>query len=400
MTGHRPVVSDTLSFVTISEVLANEELRRREFPVVTQSVYLAHAGVCPLPRRVADAIGGYARRCTVDDQEEAISLGTVSRIRKLAAHLIGAQASEIALVGPTSLALSQVAAGLQVKRGQNILIYHDCYPSNVYPWMALADRGIEVRFMNIRELGRIRLVDVQGQIDEATRLVAIASAHYLTGFRINIEAIGKMLRSRGILFCLDGIQTLGAFPTLATHVDILAADAHKWLLGPCAAGILYVRKEAQPYIQPVVHGWHNVKCPDYLTQDEMEFHEGARRYEAGSANFMGLFGLEAALDLVAEVGVEAIGAELLRKRAWLVPQIQAAGFEVVRGDVQPENAGAITSFFRLGEPMSDLHRRLTEAKVITSLRKQPDGQWVIRVSPHYYNTEAELGRFLEVISAD
>ena len=193
---------------------------------------------------------------------------------------------------------------------------------------------------------------------------------------------------------------MGAFPTLATHVDILAADAHKWLLGPCAAGILYVRKEAQPYIQPVVHGWHNVKCPDYLTQDEMEFHEGARRYEAGSANFMGLFGLEAALDLVAEVGVEAIGAELLRKRAWLVPQIQAAGFEVVRGDVQPENAGAITSFFRLGEPMSDLHRRLTEAKVITSLRKQPDGQWVIRVSPHYYNTEAELGRFLEVISAD
>ncbi|MSU33081.1 MAG: aminotransferase class V-fold PLP-dependent enzyme [Pedosphaera sp.] len=386
--------------MTISEVLANEELRRREFPVVTQSAYLAHAGVCPLPRRVADAIAGYAQRCTVDDQEEAISLGTVSRIRKLAAHLIGAQASEIALVGPTSLALSQVATGLQVKRGQNILIYHDCYPANVYPWMALADRGVEIRFMNIRELGRIRLVDVQGQIDEDTRLVAIASAHYLTGFRINIEAIGKMLRSRGVLFCLDGIQTLGAFPTLATHVDILAADAHKWLLGPCAAGILYVRKEAQPYIQPVVHGWHNVKCPDYLTQDEMEFHEGARRYEAGSANFMGLFGLEAALDLVAEVGVEAIGAELLRKRAWLVPQIQAAGFEVVRGDVQPENAGAITSFFRPGEAMSALHRQLTEAKVITSLRKQPDGQWVIRVSPHYYNTEAELGRFLEVISAD
>lgn len=383
--------------MTISELHSDEALRRREFPVVQDSVYLAHAGVCPLPRRVSDAVNGYSAACAMADQEAAIPAGTVHRIRQSAASLIGAQADEISLVGPTSLALSQVAAGLHVKRGQNVLVYHDCYPSNVYPWMALADRGVEVRFMNIRELGRIRVVDVQGQIDEDTRLVSIASAHYLTGFRVNIDAIGKMLRSRGVLFCLDAIQTLGAFPTPATHVDILAADSHKWLLGPCAAGILYVRKEVQPHIRPVVHGWHNVKCPDFLTQDDMQFQEGGRRYEAGTHNFLGLLGLEAALKLVQEIGVEAIASELSRKRAWLAPAIQAKGYEVLRADVLPENAGGITSFHRPGDDMSALHRKLGEAGVVTSRRRMPDGQWLIRLSPHFYNTDAELQRFLEVL---
>lgn len=183
--------------LTISEILKDEALRRHEFPVSARQTFLAHAGVSPLPRRVVEAIGAYAQAGSIDDQEEALEPGLVGQVRRLAAGLIGADHDEVSLVGPTSLALSQVAAGLQMKRGQNVLIYHDCYPSNVYPWMALADRGVEVRLMNIRELGKIRVVDVQGQIDEDTRLVAIASAHYLTGWRINIDAIGRMLRSKG-----------------------------------------------------------------------------------------------------------------------------------------------------------------------------------------------------------
>jgi selenocysteine lyase/cysteine desulfurase len=301
------------------------------------------------------------------------------------------------LVGPTSLALSQVAAGLQIKRGQNVLIYHDCYPSNVYPWMALADRGVEVRLMNIRELGKVRVVDVQGQIDEDTRLVALASAHYLTGWRINIDAIGRMLRSKGVLFCLDAIQTLGAFPTSVANVDILAADAHKWLLGPCAAGILYVRKEARPQIRPVVHGWHNLQCPDFLTQDDLVFHEGARRYEAGSHNFLGLHGLKAALELVQEVGVEAIAVELARKRLWLVPELVAKGYTVLHGDAHADNAGGITSFYRDGADMRALCQKLKAEGVSVSHRVLPGGQSVVRLSPHFYNTDEELRRCLELV---
>lgn len=383
--------------LSIPEILADESLRRHEFPVAQRQAFLAHAGVCPLPRRVAGAIGAHVADCTTDDQEEALAPGVVGQVRRLAAGLLGASHDEISLVGPTSLALSQVAAGLQIKRGQNVLIYHDCYPSNVYPWMALADRGVEVRLMNIRELGKVRLVDVQGQVDEDTRLVALASAHYLTGWRINIEAIGRMLRSKGILFCLDAIQTLGAFPTPVANVDILAADAHKWLLGPCAAGILYVRKEVRSQIRPVVHGWHNLQCPDYLTQDDLVYHEGARRYEAGTHNFLGLHGLKAALELVQEVGVGSIAAELARKRLWLVSELVAKGYTVLHGDAHADNAGGITSFHRNGTDMRALHQRLKEAGVSTSHRILPGGQAVVRLSPHFYNTDEELRRCLDLL---
>ena len=383
--------------LTIPELLSDEAFRIREFPVAARQAFLAHAGVCPLPRRVAEAVQAHAEACTGDDQEEALVPGVVGRVRRLAAGLIGADHDEISLVGPTSLALSQVAAGLQIRRGQNVLVYHDCYPSNVYPWMALADRGVEVRLMNIRELGKVRLVDVQGQVDEDTRLVALASAHYLTGWRINVDAIGRMLRSKGILFCLDAIQTLGAFPTSVAHVDILAADAHKWLLGPCAAGILYVRKEVRPQIRPVVHGWHNLQCPDFLTQDDLVFHEGARRYEAGTHNFLGLHGLKASLELIQEVGVEAIAAELARKRLLLVPALAAKGYTVLQGEAHADNAGGITSFHREGTDMRALHQKLKAAGIGTSCRILPGGQAVVRISPHFYNTDDELRRCLDLL---
>src|SRR6185503_3073226 len=153
-------------------------------------------------------------------------------------------------VGPTSLALSFIAEGLAFRKSDNVLVYQDDYPSNVYPWMTLVDRGVEVRFLNARQLGEIRLKDIKGQVDENTRLVALASCHFLAGYRIDLDAIGAYLRERGILFCVDAIQTLGAFPTSAANVDFMAADAHKWLLGPCAAGLMYVRREIQDELRP------------------------------------------------------------------------------------------------------------------------------------------------------
>src|SRR3989449_8355852 len=148
--------------------------------------------------------------------------------------------------------LSFFASGLRFRKGDNVLIYFDDYPSNVYPWMALAQQGVEVRLMNTRGLGMIRPIDVIGQVDENTRLVALASCHFISGYRIDFEAIGKSLRERNILFCLDAIQTVGAFPTSVEHVDMLAADAHKWLLGPCGAGLMFVRRSLQEQLTPPI----------------------------------------------------------------------------------------------------------------------------------------------------
>jgi len=382
--------------MTLAEILSNEELRRSEFPVSRGKIFLAHAGVCPLPRREADAISDCAKQSTLGDQE-AFMLHRLADARKLGAQLLNCQPEEIALVGPTSLALSFVAAGLKFRRGDNILIYHDDYPSNVYPWMALAERGVEVRLLNTRGLGVIRPRDVIGQIDENTRLVALASCHFISGFRLEHEAIGKFLRERGILFCLDAIQTLGAFPTTVEHVDFLAADAHKWLLGPCAAGIFYVRRELQEKLVPPVYGWHNVRNPNFVAQEKIEFRSSAAKFEAGSQNLIGLVGLIAAMELALEIGIENISAELLRKRALLVPALQAKGFTVLNADAKTENASGIVSFFQAGKDLTALHKKLSDAGIIASLRVDRKGQNYIRLSPHFYNTDAELQRVLDLV---
>ncbi len=380
----------------LAELHANEELRRNEFPVTREKIFLAHAGVCPLPRRVADAVSECARGGTLGDQE-AFVVHRLNDARQLGAQLLQCQPEEIALVGPTSLALSFVAAGLNFRKSDNVLIYHDDYPSNVYPWMALAGRGIEVRLLNTRGLGIIRPQDVLGQVDENTRLVALASCHFISGYRLEHQAIGKSLRERGILFCLDAIQTLGAFPTTVEHVDFLAADAHKWLLGPCGAGLLYVRRELQEGLNPPVYGWHNVRNPNFIAQEQIVFRTGAVKYEAGTHNLLGVAGLIAALELVREIGVETIAAELLRKSAQLVPALQAKGFTVLNADAKPVNASGIVSCYRPGQDLAALHKKLADAGVVTSLRTDRGGQNYLRLSPHFYNTDAELQRTLELL---
>ncbi|MGH7951784.1 MAG: aminotransferase class V-fold PLP-dependent enzyme [Limisphaerales bacterium] len=382
--------------MTLTEILANEELRQHEFPVAREKIFLAHAGVCPLSRRVADAISECAAKSTLGDQEEFM-LHRLDDARKLGAQLLNCQLDEIALVGPTSLALSFVAAGLNFRRGDNILIYHDDYPSNVYPWMALAEKGVEVRLLNTRGLGVIRPKDVIGQIDENTKLVALASCHFISGHRLEHDAIGNFLRERGILFCLDAIQTLGAFPTTVEHVDFLAADAHKWLLGPCGAGIFYVRREIQQKLNPPIYGWHNVRCPDFVAQEQIIFRNDARKFEAGTQNLIGLVGLIAAMELALEIGVENIAAELLRKRAWLVPALQSKGFTILNADAKIENAGGIISIHQDGKDLAALNNKLSEAGIIASLRTDRAGKNYIRISPHYYNTDAELQRVLELL---
>jgi selenocysteine lyase/cysteine desulfurase len=383
--------------MTLSELLADEDLRRKEFPVVADQVYLAHAGVCPLPERVAAAVQRYAGHCAREDQENAFPEATLLRTRQLAASLLGARPGEIALVGPTSLALSLIASGLRFRKTDNIVIYFEDYPSNVYPWMALAESGVEVRLLNIRELGRIRPVDVLGQVDEQTRLVALASCHFISGYRIEVEAIGAELRKRNILFCLDAIQTLGAFPTPVGHVDFLAADSHKWLLGPCGAGILYVREELQDRLRPPLYGWHNVRCPDFVAQEQIVLRADARRYEAGTFNLLGLAGLHAALELTLELGVGNIAKELLRKRSLLVPELRAKGWSVLQADSAESNAGAILSCARAGTDLAALHATLRKEGIVTSLRADRAGDHYLRLSPHYYNTDAELRRVIELL---
>ena len=380
--------------MNLPELQQDEALRCREFPVSGDKVYLAHAGVSPVPACVERAVASAVSAAARDDQEEGLST-LLRQTRTRASELLGADPGEVALIGPTTTVISAVAAGLDWQAGDEVLIYQDDFPVNVYPWQALESRGVTVRRLSTPTLGEITPELVVEQLTAKTRLVALASCHFVSGYRIDHDAIGRLLRERDVLFCLDAIQTLGAFPTTVEHVDFLAADAHKWLLGPCAAGVFYVRRDLQDRLAPQAFGWNNVRCPNYVAQETMNLRSDARRYEAGSFNILGIAGLNAALGLLLEVGIDAIAADLTAKRTGLAAALQAKGYEVFFPEGQ--QTGGITSCWREGTDMKVVGERLAAENIIASVRGDRAGRDYLRFSPHFYNTSSDLDLALELL---
>jgi selenocysteine lyase/cysteine desulfurase len=372
----------------------DEELRQREFPVARNKIFLAHAGVCPLPACVARAMQVYLDQAQTGDQEKTFYAARIFETRQLAAQLLGCGADEIALVGPTSVGLSLVANGLPWKSGDEVVCYQDDYPSNVYAWTQLRAHGVKVRYVQPRNLGAIDVSDVEPLLNERTRLVALASVHFLSGVRLDHSAIARLCRDRNILFCVDGIQSIGALETPLEGVDFLAADAHKWMLGPLAAGILFVRKEVQDQLRPTLVGWANAACPGFVASDNLKFHPDASRYEAGSHNLVGLIGLHACLEMLLDAGLPAIQEKLLRQSRFLRAELSSRGWELL-GD-EKRLSGSV-SFFKNGADLEALFEKMIRAGIVPSLREDRAGQRYLRLSPHFYNTRAELEKTLTEI---
>lgn len=383
--------------MTIDDIISDESLRTSEFPVARDTIFMAHGGVCILPQRSVKAMQDYLEVCATRGQENPDIWKHLNETRVVAAKLIGAQASEIALLGPTSLGLSLVANGLPWEAGDEIVCYHDDYPANVYPWMDLQRRGVVLKFIEPEVPGHITPEVVERALTPKTKMVALASCHFFTGYRIDVDAIGKMVRSRGIYFCLDAIQTVGAFPTSVEHVDFLSADAHKWMLGPMAAGIFYVRESLHDVLRPSLIGAWNVKSPNFITQNQVEFEKGGRRYEPGVPNATGIYGMRGALDLLVELGIENVAARLLKLKAHLVSKLQALGFQVLP-PAGGEHASSITTAMRDGgAPLEQVFDHLAKHHVTISLRHNRAGRAHLRFSPHFYNTEAEVDRVCALI---
>lgn len=383
--------------MTLESLLDSEAARVAEFPVARDSIFMAHAGVTILPRRVVRAMNEYLEMCCVQHQESGEVWRTLNETRGVAARLIGARASEISLLGPTSLGLSLVANGLPWSAGDELVCYHDDYPANVYPWMDLQRRGVVLKFLEPAEPGTITPECVARALTSRTRMVALASCHYFTGYRIDVDAIGRMLRERGIWFCLDAIQSVGAFETRVDHVDFLSADAHKWMLGPMAAGIFYVREELQETLRPSLLGAWNVVSPNFIAQDEVRFERGGRRYEPGVLNAAGIIGMKAAMEMLLELGIGGVSRRLLGLKAHLVPRLEALGYEVL-SPAGGDAASSITTVRREGgAPLERVFEHLARNRVVISLRHNRAGRSHLRFSPHFYNTEGEIDRVVELI---
>ncbi len=382
----------------LCRILSDECERRHEFPVCGKGIFVGHAGVTALPRRVADAVVDYTRASSEAQQEFGDVLARISRARADCARLIEAHADEIALLGPTSLGLSLVAHGLEWKPGDEIVCYRDDYPANVYPWRDLERLGVNVRLIEPESPGVITPELVAAAMSHRTKLVALASCHFLTGQRIDVDAIGRVVHEHGALFSLDAIQTLGAFKTRVEHVDFLSADAHKWLLGPLTAGIFYVRHGCFELLHPTLIGAWNVDCPNFIAQEGLRFHPTARRYEPGVLNAAGIFGMQAAIEILdREVGIEAVSRRILELKTVAVRELAAVGCEFL-GAVEGPLVSGITTFWHPAVATARIAAALDAAGIMASHRHDRQGRDYIRLSPHFYNTEEEILRVVEVVA--
>jgi len=362
-------------------------VHRELFPVTKNLVYLNHAAVGPLSGRASEAMERHAR-----DQRDYGALhwrewyAEHAAVRESAARLLGAQPSEIAIVKNTSEGLSFVAQGLRWHERDNVVTTALEFPSNWTPWKRLERRGVECR---VAELPTVE--HIEPLIDKRTRLVTVSSVAFHNGFTADLAAIGELCASRHVLFCVDAIQSIGVLPidVRAAKVDFLAADGHKWMCGPEGAGLFYVAAERLEDLEVVENGWTNIERKGKFIGCGVEWLPDSRRFEAGSLNTNGIYGLRAAIDLLLEIGIETVRDRAMHIAAKLAERLSGIGWQApllgspIVGATPPDVEKSILWY----------HRRLEEKGIVTAPR-----EGLLRFAPHFYNDEVDVERVIEALS--
>jgi selenocysteine lyase/cysteine desulfurase len=369
------------------------EAVRQEFPITRNYNFQNHAGVAPLCTRAVEAGCKQLRDSADTAYLEGEFYRHADRVRLQAAALINANPDELTFVKNTSEGLSFVANGISWNTGDNIVTTNVEFPANVYPWQALHARGVELN-MVMEEDGRIPLERIIDSINSRTRLVAISSVQFASGFRTDLATLGEYCTRKGVLLCVDAIQSIGAMPidVKGMHIDFLSADGHKWLCGPEGLGIFFVAKELQGHLKPSCIGWRSVK--NYLDFGRYNFdlQDNIRRYDSGSYNLTGIYALGASISLLQEIGIERITSRVLALTTRLVAGLRDKGYRVASSR-KPAEASGIVAF------TSDLHdhnkvqRHLQqEHRIVIAVRNSR-----LRSSPHFYNTEKEIDQLIEAL---
>lgn len=365
---------------------------RRQFPSLANLTYLNHAAVAPLCKPAADAM-----RWNADDAETWGSfhydrwMKCYDDFRAQAARMINAERGEIAVVKNTSEGIATVQMGLNWREGDIVVAFREEFPANYFPWQRLEAKGVSIRWLSI--------YDSLDQIDAAAkgaRLLAISYVNYLSGHRVDLDAIGEICARHGVFYFVDAIQGMGVYPidVRKAKIHALAADGHKWLLGPEGCGVLYIQQDQQDSIEPVEFGWTNVAgYNDYASRD-MSLRSDAGRYECGTLNTVGCFGLEASMRFLNDVEAAHPGgmaARITRLADRLADGARANGYELMIERQAPTAAG-IVSFRKEG-----VDSRMTVAKLKAQRITAAPRQGWIRVSPHFYLETAEVDRAIELL---
>jgi len=366
---------------------------RDAMPVARRWAYFDHAAVAPVSGPAAAAMQTWVEQSVAEGDTMWPEWGRqLKAMRQSAANLIGASTDEIALVPNTTAGINLVAEGLDWRPGDNLVTLADEYPSNLYPWMHLADRGVETRRVPTVD-GVVDYDQLADHCDERTRLITVSWVVFSNGCRRDLDAIAEIAARKGTLLFVDAIQGLGVFPldVSRTPIDFLAADGHKWLLGPEGAGIAYFRRDRLPLLRATAVGAHSVVHAYDYTHIELKLKQDASRYEGGSLNVPGMFGLGASIDLLQSLGIENVAASILDITDHLSARLQEGGFRVVSPRAGEQRSG-IVSFEFPGADVMAVRRHCLEQNVASACRA---GR--IRASAHAYNNQDDVDRLINAL---
>jgi len=368
---------------------------RAEFALAPNLIYLNHAAVAPWPKRAADAACRFAQEnATTGALHYPSWLETESRLRRRLARLINTTPDDIALLKNTSEGLSTVAFGLDWRHGDSVVGIAMDFPSNRIVWQALDACGVTFRGVDVNAAADAEAA-LMAACDASTRLLAVSWVHYVTGLTLDLPRLGRFCRDRGILFCVDAIQGLGALPldVQACNADFVAADGHKWLLGPEGIALFYCRPGVRERLRLRELGWHSLAHPGDYERTDWALAQSARRFECGSPNLLGIHALEASLGVIEDAGPAWIAGRIrantgrLREALGQLPGVDLAG------PADPERWSGIVSWRAPGSDAGALVARLAAAGIVCAAR---GGH--VRLSPHFYHENREMEAVIEIVS--
>jgi cysteine desulfurase / selenocysteine lyase len=368
---------------------------RELFPITKRYNYLNHAAVSPLPLPTLQAVEAQLKDVHENGSVNFQNwLSVKEQTRGLLAGLLGARREQVAFMRNTSDALSTVANGLTWRRGDNIVTFSGEFPSNIYPWLRIRDVfGVEVRMCEERD-GRIDFEDLASMIDHHTRVVTISHVQFASGFRIDLERLGRLVRQHDALLVADVIQGLGVVPidVDAELVDVAAGASHKWLLAPEGVGYLYLSDRARERVQPTLVGWVSVPEPEDFQNFDQEWKEGTLAWETGTGQAALIYGLRASLELLTGLGVTEAARYLEQLTDHLCERLDSGPYDVVSSRLAGEKSQIVCIRHTGGQSAMSLYAHLKKQNIITAPRGDR-----LRIAPHVYNTTEEIDNLIEAL---
>ncbi|HVO87328.1 MAG TPA: aminotransferase class V-fold PLP-dependent enzyme [Casimicrobiaceae bacterium] len=374
----------------ITDALA---LARAQFPITTRRIYFDLANMNSPPACVTDALARYFAALQDRGGDKVAWAEVTAATRRKAAALLGCDAGELAFCRNTSDGLNIAANAIDWHAGDNVVLSADEHPNNVFPWLNLRRRGVEVRLVP----GIAEWVDAAAlapYVDARTRVVAVADVSFLPGQRNDLDGIANLCRERGALLVVDGVQAAGLMDVRLRErgIAMWAASAHKGLLAPHGTGLFYCRHDLIPSMMPaylarngVVPGAaddHFVEKPDAVLRND------ACRFEIGNLNYSGIHALSAALDLLLGIGIRIIERHVLDVGDYMTEKLAQRGIRRL-GPPGRERRSSICAFAFPGEGWAEY---LGEQDIVVSGRRG-----AIRVSLGCYNTFDEVDQFIAVV---